>query len=104
VRLPEGGDHGRPIVSAGSWSDTIAPGAYEDIVHDQHGHVAADSVALTGDLDQRLDYRGAQRGSKGVELNDVRPSGKVRIAAIRQDSIADFDERRRVSPKIRGGT
>ena len=58
MRLADRGDHGRPIVrSSGAGTDAIAPGSCEDVIHDQHGHVATDAVALLGDLVQRLDHR-----------------------------------------------
>src|SRR5262249_52421985 len=36
---------------------TLAPGAFEDVGQDEHGHVAADAVALAGDLQEFADHR-----------------------------------------------
>ena len=59
-----------------------APGAFEHIGQDQHGHVAAHAVALLGDSLQLADHRLLQFRVAVVELQRVGPAVKVRVSAI----------------------
>ena len=78
------------------------PSPREDVIHDQHGHVAANSVALLSDLMQRLDHRGAQGRGKALSWTH-RPCREVGVAAIGKDSTANLDKRRRIPLQVRGG-
>ena len=69
-------------------SGRAAPGAFEHVGQDQHGHVAAHAVALPGDLRQLADHRLLRGGVGVVELQRVGPAGEIRIAAVGQDQIA----------------
>ncbi len=67
---------------------TLAPGAFEDFGQDQHRHIAADAVALAGDLDEFADHR-LLRGRGGVvELQRVGPAGEIGITAIGEEHVA----------------
>ena len=102
ARVP-GGDsrnHGVPVLPGRPRAGALAPRALEDVVQHQHRHVAADSVALLGDVLQRLDDGLAQRRSEGVELHDVGPRGKVRVAAVREHAPGDLGERRRITRAV----
>ncbi|GIV81342.1 MAG: hypothetical protein KatS3mg051_0696 [Anaerolineae bacterium] len=59
----------------------VAPGAGEDLVGHQHGHVAAHPVALPGYLQERCGQPFARDGIEGVDLRRVCPGGEVRIRA-----------------------
>ena len=74
-------DHRRPVVVGGPGSCAGPPGALEDVVQHEHGHVAADAVALFGNLRDRLDHRLPEPGLKGVELEHIRPRREVRVPA-----------------------
>ena len=51
----------------------LAPRPREDVVEQQHGHVAAHPVGLVPDVDQRVRRSLAQSRGERVELGDVRP-------------------------------
>ena len=53
-----------------------------------------------GDRAERLDDGGPQVGREGVQLHDVRPGREVRVAAVREDAVADADERGRVALEV----
>ena len=74
----------------------LTPGALEDVGQDQHGHVAADAVALARDFQKDVDHRFLRRGVGVVKLQRVGPAGEVRIAAIRKDGVAGLALDRRV--------
>ena len=58
------------------------PSPFEDVGQDEHGHVAAHSITLTGDLQQLPDHRLLRGGIAVVELKCVRPAREVRIAPV----------------------
>ena len=60
----------------------IAPGALEHFGQDQHGHVAAHTVALFGDRHELVGHRGPQARLSIVQLEHVGPTGKIGIAAV----------------------
>src|SRR5258708_14539535 len=64
------------------------PGSLEDFGQHEHGHVAADAVTLAGDLLQLSHHRVLGGGIAVVQLERIRPTGKVRIPAVGQESIA----------------
>ena len=64
------------------------PGPLEDVGQDEHGHVAAHPVTLSGDLQQLADHRLLRGRIAVVELQRVRPAGEVRVAPIGQDQVA----------------
>src|SRR5215207_5496834 len=92
IGLADGGDHRRPIVRLWRGTDAITPGSCEDIIHDQHRHIATDTVALLGNLAERLDHNSAQGWSEGVQLNHIRPRREVRISAIGHDTTVNLNK------------
>jgi len=64
------------------------PGALKHVGQHQHGHVAADAVALPGDLDELGDHRFLRGGIAVVELQRVRPARKVGIAAMGEQQVS----------------
>ena len=69
---------------------TAAPGAFEDLRQNQHRHVAADAVALAGDLHEFADHRFLRGGIGIVELERVGPAGKVGVAAVGEEHVASL--------------
>ena len=96
-----GRDHRRPVVVLGSRAGALPPGPLEDVVRHEHRHVAADAVALGCEGPERRRHGVSEAGREGVELDDVRPGGEVRVAAVRDDDVADADERRRLALEVR---
>ena len=68
--------------------DAPAPGALEDLGQQQHGHVAAQAVALAGDALQLDDHRLLQLRLGVVQLQRVGPAVEVRVAPMGQDQRA----------------
>ena len=62
-----------------------APGSFEDVRQNEHGHIAAHAVTLTGDLQQFCNHRLLGGRVAVVELQRIRPARKVGIAAMSQD-------------------
>ena len=86
-------------ISGGQYSSAgrrPAPGAGEDVVAHQHRHVAAQPVALPGQLEQRVADGLPQRRRERVELDDVRPRREVRVAPARDPARADLDRADRI--------
>ena len=65
-----------------------APCPLEHVRQQQHRHVAANAVALLGDLVQLADHRLLRSRIAVVELQRIRPAGEVRIAAVCQNQVA----------------
>ena len=80
-------NHVVPVLGRGSVPGAAAPGPLEHVVQQQHRHVAANAVALSGNVGQGFDHRLAQAGLKGIQLQDVRPGRKVGIASAGQKVI-----------------
>ncbi len=59
-----------------------APRAFEHLGQDQHRHVAAHAVALSGDSLQFADHRLLQFRVAVVELQRIGPAVEVRVAAV----------------------
>ena len=89
------GDDGRPELLGRLRPGPAAPGLGEDLVDHQHGHVAADPVALRGDVRQGRRGRRTQGGRERVELHDIGPQREIRVAAVGQDVAAGPDPARR---------
>ena len=63
----------------------ISPGALTDFRQHQHRHIAAYAVAFPRYFDQFLDPRRLQFGIAIIELQRIRPAGKVGVTAVSQD-------------------
>ena len=95
-------DERRPVVVGRPCSGPRAPGALEDRVQHEHGHVAADAVALPGDLRDRLDHRLPEPRLKGVELEHIGPRREEGVPAAGKHLSARLDEGRRIVPRVVG--
>jgi len=104
VRLVQRTDHRRPVVVGRPGAGAFIPGTREDVVHHEHRHVAADTVALIGDLAERVHDCGTQCGRERVELHDVWPRRKIRIATERVDVPAHLDERSWIGREVGRGS
>src|SRR3954449_2935161 len=60
VRRLDGGDHISPILSRWPGSAARCPCTLEDIVNEQHCHVATNAIALASDGGNRLNSRSSQ--------------------------------------------
>jgi hypothetical protein len=65
-----------------------APGSFEDVRQNEHGHIAAQAVTLTADPQQFSDQCLLRRSVAVVKLQRIRPARKVGIAPIGQHEIA----------------
>ena len=80
---PNGGDERRPEFFAWSWFvQVLPPGVGEDVVEQQHRHIAADAVTLHGDAQQGFASGVAVFRGVGVELRGVDPTGKIGVAPV----------------------
>ena len=59
------------------------PDARKNIAQVQHGHVAANAVAMPGDIPQAVDLRRAHFQAEVIELRHIRPRWEVGIAPVR---------------------
>ena len=66
----------------------MTPGPLEDLRQDEHGHVAADAVALPGDLQELRDHRLLSGRMTVVKLQCVRPAVEVRVPAMGEQQVA----------------
>ncbi len=80
---------------------SIAPRAREHVVHQQHGHVAAHAVSLFGNVHQRRFGSRPQSWREAVELGDIGPRGKVRVATAGDHGTTGFEKARRFASKVR---
>ena len=82
--------------------DQLAPGPFEDFGQHEHRHVAADAVGVLGQRLQLADHGPACFGLGIVELRDVGPRRKIRVAAARDEPHAlvrrDGPKSRRITP------
>jgi hypothetical protein len=63
---PDRRDDRFPVVVDRSYSRTGSPSALENVVQHEHGHVAPDAVALSGNAGNSIDNRLPQPRLKGV--------------------------------------
>lgn len=59
-----------------------APSVGEDVVQNEHGHIAADAVAMFCDFAEFSDERGARGRLEVIELENIAPGREVRIATV----------------------
>src|ERR1700744_2143150 len=97
------GDDVGPVFGGWGSADAVAPRALEDGVQHEHSHVAANAVALVGDAGEGFYHGLAQCGMKSVELQNVRPGGKERVASAGEGDSVDDDKRGRVVAGFVGG-
>src|SRR5215469_7595995 len=64
MRLHYRRDHVHPIIGGGGCADVALPRALEDGVEQKHRHVAAQAIALGGDIINCFDHAPAQRRIK----------------------------------------
>ena len=86
VLLLDSGDDHLPELSFRDGAGALAPRLGEDATGDQHGHVAAQAIALPGDLQQSRGGTVARGGAENVDLRGVRPGGEVWVAPVREDA------------------
>jgi hypothetical protein len=73
----------------------------KDVRQHEHGHVAADAVALGGDAAEDLLHGLASGAARVVDLGGVGPGREVRVAAVGDDGpVARAEERRRVTGEV----
>ncbi len=60
-------------------AEQVTPVGVENVVELEHGHVAADAVAVGGDGAEVLQLRGAKAGMEMIELGYVLPGREVGI-------------------------
>jgi hypothetical protein len=70
------------------WLRWDAPGSVKDFRQNQHGHVAAQAIALASDSYQFADHRFLRGGVAVVQLKRVGPAREVRIATVGQEKVA----------------
>ncbi len=92
-----------PIGGGTRRAHPVAPRLGNDVVEQQHRHVAPHPVALVGDLRQGLDHRRAQGGLRRVELDDVGPRGEVRIPSHCQHTARRLEEGGWIDLQVRFG-
>ena len=91
---PHRANHGGPVVGV-RLRACARPTCARSVAHHQHGHVAANAVALRGDRLQGLDRGRPLIRREGIQLHDVRPGREERVAAPGQDRLP--------GPHVRGG-
>ena len=85
---PNGGDERRPEFFAWSWFvQVLPPGVGEDVVEQQHRHIAADAVTLHGDAQQGFASGVAVFRGVGVELSGVDPAGEIGIPSVGHEIV-----------------
>src|SRR5580704_7101203 len=56
MRSLDGRDHVTPVLGCRPLPCTTAPGAFEDLVQQKHGHIATDAIALSRDTGHGFNY------------------------------------------------
>src|SRR5215471_15669056 len=79
IALPHCRSELGPILPLGTLARPASPRALEDRIEEQHCHIAADTVALSGDVEHRLDRGVPEPWLECVELQHVGPCGKVGV-------------------------
>ena len=69
------------------WLRPPSPRPLEHLRQQEHRHVAAHAVTLSGNLHQCRDHRPLRRGIAVVELQRIRPAREERIAPVRQNHV-----------------
>src|SRR5262245_38375599 len=93
MTLPYARDELRPVVRLGASANSLAPRALEDRVEEKHCHVATNAAALLGDRQHGLNARLPHPWIKRVQLDHLRPRGKVRVASPGIHAPFDLEER-----------
>jgi hypothetical protein len=94
MRSLDGPNHVLPVFGDRSWPRTAAPGTFKDPVDEKHGHVAPHPIALVGDLRQGPDDRLPEPRLKCIQLQHIRPGGKVGVSAAGQHPSPGGHKRR----------
>src|SRR5277367_6049760 len=94
------GYHRLPVIVDWFFSGPGTPGALEDIVQQEHRHVAADTVTLFGHFRDRLNHRLPELWSERVELEHIWPSREIRIPPTRKYISASLEEGCELSLKV----
>src|SRR5262249_55920428 len=65
-----------PVFRCRRFSRATAPGAFEDRIEQQHRHVAANTVALAGDTQNRFEDGATKLGLESIQLQHILPGWK----------------------------
>ena len=87
-----GPDHFGPIVGRWAGSRPGSPGPLEDAVHEKHGHIAADAVALAGHIRKGFNHCLPEARLKGVQLQNIRPGREVGVSAAGKHLSSRLEE------------
>ena len=85
MRSRDGRNRVSPVFGWRPLPCTTAPGAFEDLVQQKHGHVATDAITLSRDTGDSLDHCLPKSGLKRIELQNIRPSREVGATAAGED-------------------
>ena len=88
----------------GGVDPAATPGAFENGIQEQHRHIATHAVALRGYIQERLYDRFSQPELEGVELQDIRPCGKVWILSARVNDLIDLNVETRIVLEVLSGS
>ena len=88
----------------GGVDPAATPGAFENGIQKQHRHIATHAVALRGYIQERLYDRFSQPELEGVELQDIRPCGKVWILSARVNDLIDLNVETRIVLEVLSGS
>ncbi len=100
MRFLDGGNHVNPVLRLWLRSWATAPCALEDFVQQQHRHVAADTIALFGDVRNSSHCRFPKPWLKRIHLQDILPSREVRISPTRKNTFSYHGVRNGIVPDI----
>src|SRR5262245_9717399 len=70
-----------PVLRCRRFSHTAAPRAFEDRIEQQHRHVAANTVALARDTQNRFENGATKLRLESIQLQHILPGWKIRIAS-----------------------
>ncbi len=102
MALADGRDDLVPVFLGRRRPGALAPGAGEHVGGHEHDHVAAQAVALVGNVVELVDGGRAQTGIEAVELGDVGPGGIVGITAVGDDLAIGLEELARRGGQVFG--
>src|SRR5271157_1992333 len=86
MRSLESRDHLTPVLGWRPVPCTTVPRAFEDLVQEKHGHVAADAITLSCNTGDGFNHCEPKPRLKRVVLQNIRPCREVRVSSAGEDA------------------
>src|SRR5271169_2444921 len=100
MRSLDSRDHLTPVLGCRPVPCSTAPGAFEDVIQEKHGHVATHAITLRRNTGDGFNHCLPKPRLKCVELQNIRPCREIRVSSAGENASMHLNVGCRFVPVI----